>query len=265
MSYEDTAEWEGSRVLRLRSGRLHALRPTGLPYWRPTVRCGGHGAAGGGAEREAEFAHSHSLGFGGPGGEGERDAPPTSERRDRLGAGPGCRAPGHGWRGGAVASPRGPAHSGQRQAGGRIPGCGCRGSSGKRGRGPGSGLAAVTRRGAPRGSLGCGLSGRRLGQAAAGNRVRGRLSKVTGRARKGSRASRGRAHPLPRAQVRPAARGAAFAASQPGRAPWEPSRSHSSSQRHGSPAPVPVPSQGGTRSTWSLCPSPPWGALGPQS
>lgn len=64
MSYEDTAEWEGSRVLRLRSGRPHALRPTGLPYWRPTVRCGGHGAAGGGAEREAEFAHSHSLGFG---------------------------------------------------------------------------------------------------------------------------------------------------------------------------------------------------------
>lgn len=100
MSYEDTAEWEGSRVLRLRSGRPHALRPTGLPYWRPTVRCGGHGAAGGGAEREAEFAHSHSLGFGGPGGESERDAPPTSERRDRLGAGPGCRAPGHGWLGG---------------------------------------------------------------------------------------------------------------------------------------------------------------------
>lgn len=144
-----------------------------------------------------------------------------------------------------------------------MPGCGCRGSSGKWSRGPGSGLAAVTRRGAPRGSLGCGLSGRPLGQAAAGNRVRGRLCKVTGRARKGSRASRGRAHPLPRAQVRPAARGAAFAASQPGRAPWEPSRSHSSSQRHGEPGPrarplpgwdseylvsVPVSSLGGARS-----------------
>lgn len=143
-----------------------------------------------------------------------------------------------GWGGGgAVGSPRGPAHSGQRQARGRIPGCGRRGSSGKRGWGRVSGLAAVTRRGAPGGSLGCGLSGRPLGQAAAGNRVRGRLSKVTRGARKGSRASRGRAHPLPRAQVRPAARGAAFAASQPGRAPWEPSRSHSSSQRHGEPGP----------------------------
>lgn len=48
------AEWQAGPVPHLRSNLPHPLRPTGRPDWSPTVRCGGHKPAGGGAERERE-------------------------------------------------------------------------------------------------------------------------------------------------------------------------------------------------------------------
>ena len=98
------AEWQAGSVPHLRSNLPHPLRPTGRPDWSPTVRCGGHKPAGGGAEREREEIHDLS----------------TNERRDRVGAGPSYRAVGGSWQG--AGSSRGPAHSGQRLQRGRLPG-----------------------------------------------------------------------------------------------------------------------------------------------
>lgn len=83
---------------------------------------------GGGAEREAEIAHSGPLGLGGRGGKraNEKDAPRTNERGHRVEAGPGRRAPGCGWQraaGRAVAWPRPPpaAAVGRAAPGRRLP------------------------------------------------------------------------------------------------------------------------------------------------
>lgn len=54
---------------RLRSDRVQRLRPAGRPRSSPTVGSGSLWKAGGGTEREAEFAHSRLLGLGGLGGE----------------------------------------------------------------------------------------------------------------------------------------------------------------------------------------------------
>lgn len=131
--------------------------------------------------------------------ESERDAPSANERRDRIGAGPSCRAPSRGWRRTAGAGrPWGPRPLCPRLGGRAVPGRGGGGgggSSGKRRAGPG----ALARGGAPVG-LRAGEPGAAPGPGRAGSRGRGASPRSAAGAGRVPGVA-GRARPFP-AQVR---------------------------------------------------------------